>query len=113
MEKERQGKSYRGDVTEPVTDQVAGQASNLCAGSAPDDWHEQYQLRRLEQALDRLRYSKPRPDQVPKYQALRDAAAAFATVIVRNTPETTESITALSTLELALMLANKSIALGT
>lgn len=63
--------------------------------------------------MPRFDYHGPNSIQIPKYQNLRDAAKAFATVIVRNCPVyAQETQSALQAVETALMLANKSIALN-
>jgi len=67
----------------------------------------------LVNLLHRFDYHAPNALQIPKYQNLRDAAKAFATVIVRNAPTYyPETQAALQAVEAALMLANKSIALN-
>jgi hypothetical protein len=65
----------------------------------------------LKHVFERLDYHAPSSAQIPKYQAIRDAAKAFATVIVRNCPGGTDRAYALGMLEMLVMQANKSIAL--
>lgn len=57
-------------------------------------------------------YHSPTPDQLPKYQALRDAALAFAEAIVANTPQSADQTAAIRHVREAVMTANASIALG-
>ena len=78
-----------------------------CSAPSITDSSE-YRLNRLK---DRFQYHAPSPDQRRRYQNLRDAALAFATVIVRNTPDNGDTVNALNALEATLMLANKAIAL--
>jgi hypothetical protein len=66
---------------------------------------------RIERAARRLDYHPPTEAQKVRYQALRDAAKAFVTVIIRNCPEYSQDVdNAVSIVEAALMQANKSIA---
>jgi hypothetical protein len=59
----------------------------------------------------RFTYQKPTEDQLPRFEAIRKAALRLARVIVASTPPTNESDAAVGYIELAVMLANKSIAL--
>jgi hypothetical protein len=91
---------------------------NQCSGmggSVSPEMQAQYKHGLNERALDRIanriRYHAPRTEQLAKYQALRDGALAFATVLIRNCPDNQDREGALQILEHALMIANKSIAL--
>lgn len=57
-------------------------------------------------------YHPPFPDQLPKYNALREAAKAFAQAIVDNTPRGADQSAAIRHVREAVMTANASIALG-
>lgn len=56
-------------------------------------------------------YHAPTPEQLPKYTALREAAKAFAQVIVDNTPSSADQTTAIRKVREAVMTANAAIAL--
>lgn len=56
------------------------------------------------------RYHAPTPEKVPVYVRLREAAAALATQIVNECPDSRERSVALTHLETAVMWANASIA---
>ena len=47
---------------------------------------EEIQNMRIQRIINRLDYHAPSRTQIPRYQAIRDAAKAFVTTIVRNTP---------------------------
>jgi hypothetical protein len=57
-------------------------------------------------------YHSPTPEQLPKYQAIREAAKAFATVIVDNTPSSADQTAAIRKVREATMTANAAIACG-
>lgn len=57
-------------------------------------------------------YHAPTQEQLPKYDAIRKAARAFAQVIVDNTVECADQTTAIRHISDATMTANRSIALG-
>lgn len=57
-------------------------------------------------------YHAPRPDQVPRYEALRSTAKALAEMIHQKVPDGREKSVALTKLEEAIMWANKGIAVG-
>lgn len=59
-----------------------------------------------------FKYHAPTPEQLPKYEAVRAAARAFAEVIVANTPPSADQSAAMRHLREAVMTANASIALG-
>ena len=55
-------------------------------------------------------YHPPKPDQVPRYVEIRDAAKLFATAILVDCPPSRERSLALTALEESVMWANASIA---
>lgn len=57
-------------------------------------------------------YHEPKPDQILKYKALRDAALAFAEVVIENTPPSADQTAAVRKIREATMTANQSIACG-
>lgn len=56
-------------------------------------------------------YHAPTPEQIPRYQAVRDAAKAFALVIASNVPEGQGLLGAIWKLRECVMVANQAIAL--
>ena len=57
-------------------------------------------------------YHSPTPDQLPKYQAIREAGKALASVILANTPPSADQTDAIRKVREACMTANASIACG-
>jgi len=57
-------------------------------------------------------YHTPTPEQLPKYQAIRDKAKELAEVIVDNTPSSADQSAAIRLLREAVMTAIASIACG-
>lgn len=55
-------------------------------------------------------YHTPTGDQLPRYDNLRNAALAFAKVILENTPSSADQSTAIRKVREAVMTANASIA---
>lgn len=55
-------------------------------------------------------YHSPKPEQLPKYQAIRDAARTLAGIIVDNTPASADQTAAIRKIREAVMTANASIA---
>lgn len=55
-------------------------------------------------------YHSPNPDQIPKYQELREAGKDLANAILNLCPESPETTIAIRNVEQAIMWANKSIA---
>lgn len=55
-------------------------------------------------------YHSPTPDQWPKYEAIREAALAFARVILANTSSSADQSAAIRKIREAAMTANASIA---
>jgi hypothetical protein len=58
----------------------------------------------------RFTYHSPTPEQVPKYQSIRDHAKELAYVISDLAPESREKALALTKLEEAVMWANAAVA---
>lgn len=56
-------------------------------------------------------YHKPRPDQIPKYDAINEAAKAFARAIDEHCPASADRSAAVRLVQQARMTANASIAL--
>jgi hypothetical protein len=57
-------------------------------------------------------YHAATPEQIPKYQAIRDAGKAFAEVVVTNTPACADQTVAVRKIRESVMVANQSIACG-
>lgn len=57
-------------------------------------------------------YHSPTPEQLPKYQAIRDAAHNLAEIIVENTLPSADQTAAVRKVREAVMTANASIACG-
>jgi hypothetical protein len=61
--------------------------------------------------IDRnLKYHAPDKYQVPRYNALREAARVYAEAILRDCPDSRERSLALTNLEQSVMWANAAIA---
>jgi len=58
----------------------------------------------------RFVYHAPKPEQLPKYQELRDMGKALAIFIATNVPDSREQALALTHLEDTIMWANAGIA---
>jgi len=56
-------------------------------------------------------YHAPKPDQLPKYNAIRGAALVFAQVLLENTPSSADQTAAIRLLRECVMTANAAIAL--
>lgn len=56
-------------------------------------------------------YHSPRPDQIPKYDAIRAGAKAFAKILLMNTPGCADQSAALRHLRDACFAGNAAIAL--
>lgn len=66
---------------------------------------------KMELELDnRFTYHSPRPDQLPRYQYIRETAKNLARLIAKFTPPSREQALALTKLEEAVMHANSAIA---
>lgn len=66
---------------------------------------------KMELELDnRFTYHRPRPDQLPRYQYIRETAKNLARLIAKFTPPSREQALALTKLEEAVMHANSAIA---
>ena len=57
-------------------------------------------------------YHSPTPDQLPKYLKIREAARAFAEVVVECTPPSADQSAAIRLIREAAMTANAAIACG-
>lgn len=57
-------------------------------------------------------YHSPTPEQLPKYEAIREAGHTLALVIVANTPSSADQTDAIRKVREAVMTANASIACG-
>jgi hypothetical protein len=55
-------------------------------------------------------YHSPTPEQIPKYQAIREAGLALAKVIVENAPDCADTTAAVRKIREACMTANAAIA---
>lgn len=55
-------------------------------------------------------YHSPTPEQLPKYQAIREAGLALATAIRDNSPASADQTAAIRKVRDAVMTANASIA---
>lgn len=58
----------------------------------------------------RFTYHAPKPDQVDRYQVLRDQALAMGRVVMELTPKSREQSLALTHLDQVVMFANAAIA---
>jgi hypothetical protein len=56
-------------------------------------------------------YHAPRPDQIPRYEAIRRSALSFAKLLIANTPICADQTAAIRKLRECVMTANASIAL--
>ncbi len=65
-----------------------------------------------EQLRNWFTYHAPTPEQPAQYEAIRDAALAFARVIVANTPPSADQTAAVRKIREAVMTANAAIACG-
>lgn len=65
-----------------------------------------------EQLENWFSYHRPEPDQPAKYEAIRDAARDFASVVIENTPASADQSAAIRKIREAVMTANASIACG-
>jgi hypothetical protein len=63
-----------------------------------------------EDLLNWFTYHSPTAEQRDKYLRIRDAAHAFATVIVANTPSCPDQTVAIRKVREATMVANQAIA---
>lgn len=63
-----------------------------------------------EQLENWFTYHSPTPEQLPKYQAIREAGLNLATVIVENSPASADQTAAIRKIREACMEANAAIA---
>lgn len=59
-----------------------------------------------------FKYHAPTPDQLPKYEIIRDTARTLALTIIEYTPQCPSQTTAIQLLRQAVMVANQAIATG-
>ena len=59
---------------------------------------------------NRFTYHRPKDDQPPRYQLIRDTGLRFAMLIAENTPPSREQSLAITKLEEVVMWANSAIA---
>jgi hypothetical protein len=64
-----------------------------------------------QQITDQFTYHPPKPEDMAKFTAIREAALKFALVIAENTKECSEQYTAINKTREAVMWANAAIAL--
>ena len=57
-----------------------------------------------------FKYHSPKPDQIPRYQKIRDKAKELAIVICENSPASREQSVSLTALDQVVMMANAAIA---
>ena len=57
-------------------------------------------------------YHSPTPEQQTHYVAIRDAAKAFAAVLIEHSPSSADQTAAVRFIRQAVMTANQSIACG-
>ena len=55
-------------------------------------------------------YHVPQPDQIDKYQSIRNGAKVFAQILVNNTPSSADQTAAIRKLRECVMTANAAIA---
>ena len=59
-----------------------------------------------------FKYHAPSKEQLPKYEAIRNAAKEFATVILANTPEGADQDECIRKIRETCMTANAAVALN-
>jgi hypothetical protein len=68
-------------------------------------------MRITQEQLDNyFTYHSPTPEQLPKYQAIREAGKVLAQVIVENAPDGADTTAAIRKVREAIMTANQAIA---
>lgn len=63
-----------------------------------------------EQLANWFTYHSPTPEQLPKFQAIREAGLNLAKVIVANSPSSADQTAAIRLIRESIMTANASIA---
>lgn len=58
-----------------------------------------------------FKYHAPRPDQIPKYEAIREAGKHFCRAVEENTPSCADRSAAIRKIREAVMTANAAVAL--
>lgn len=86
-------------------------AEKLAELRARTDTESRADAQILELVAEWFVYHAPRPDQLPRYHALREAAGLFSLSIVEHCPGSADRTTALRKVREAVMTANASIAL--
>jgi hypothetical protein len=82
----------------------------------PDTW-EQFKedampFKTTPEDIDHMfKYHSPKPEQIPKYEELREAARVFAQTILKVTPGCADQTAAIRKVREAVMTANAAIAL--
>lgn len=66
-----------------------------------------------DQINNMFTYHAPKPDQIPKYDAIGETAKAFAHLIDSSQPDSREKSAALTLLQNATMMAKAGIACNT
>lgn len=61
---------------------------------------------------DMFTYHAPTADQIPKYEAIREAAKLLGIVILENTPPSADQTATIRLLRQTVMSANQAIATG-
>jgi hypothetical protein len=64
-----------------------------------------------EEIDDLFTYHPPTPDQIPKYENIRQAAREFAKVLIANSPASADQSAAIRLLRQCVMTVNASVAL--
>lgn len=67
-------------------------------------------MSKTDQITQAFTYHAPKPDQIPRYNSIRDQAKQLALHIDENCPDSREKSVALTKLEEAVMWANAAIA---
>lgn len=70
-----------------------------------------FEKAKIEAIEELFTYHPPKTAQLPKYNQLRDAAKAFAYVVMQNTPPGADRTAAIRKLRECVMTANAAIAL--
>jgi hypothetical protein len=77
-----------------------------------DKYSETVPDQKVQQVLVSFVYHAPKPDQLPRYEYLRERAKLLAMDFLTMVPPGREQSTAITKLEEAIMWANKGIACG-
>lgn len=105
MERDNVGQMHNaGGCETPTKNFTSDPSAEKSQGLAPEQWNERV-------LVELFRYHNPRPNQLPKYSAIRSAAKHFAEVMLQNTPVGDDQRAALRKIREAVMTANAAIAL--